>query len=381
MLNTSKTTREEIEKEIQKTSSQKLEIDVSSNITSSASSNIGQRNCNQKSAIKVLILFYQEYPNQIPTHDEVVEHVQEALLSYGYQVSLLPINQSIDRIINGIRTIKPDLIFNLVETFRNNNRFDSNVTALLEMFGIPFTGSNASSLFLSGDKYISKKIFDFHRIPYADFFIVRVGQDVSVPRGFNYPLFVKPVREDASIGIDDNSVVWDYKSLVNKVSELHGLLNDDVMVEEFIDGREFYISILGSGKNTMPLEIVELDFSKWPENKPKIYSKKAKFDESSEEFKSIGFKYGSDIDLSQDIKKKMNDIAIKVSRALDIGDYARVDVRMDKEERLYVLEINLNPYLAKGDIFSMAAEASGILYNDLINKIALSALKRQKVRL
>ncbi len=331
---------------------------------------------------KVLILFYQEYPNQTPTHDEVVDHVEEALLSRNYQVSLLPINQSIDRITNGVKEVKPDLIFNLVETFRNNDRFDSNVTALIEMLKVPFTGATSGGLFLSNDKHVSKKIFDFHRISYADFFIVRVGQDVAVPRGFTYPLFVKPVREDASIGIDDNSVARDYESLVKKVKELHETLGGDVMVEEFIDGREFYVSVLGDDGSAQPLSIVELDFSKWPEGKPKIYSNKAKNDEHSEEFDKINFNYGPDLEktLPKDVQKKIGDLAIKVCKALDVRDYARIDMRMDQSGKLYVLEANLNPYLAKGDIISMAGECFGLSYEDLVEAIVKSALARAKAK-
>lgn len=331
---------------------------------------------------KILILFYQEYPNQVPTHDVVVDDVEKALIQKGYQVALLPINQSIDRITNGVKEIKPDLVFNLVETFRNNDRFDSNVTALIEMLRVPFTGSASGGLFLSADKHISKKIFDFHRIPYADFFIVREGQDVSVPRGFVYPLFVKPAKEHASIGIDDNSVAKDYDSLVKKVKELHATLGGEVVVEEFIDGREFFVSMLGSGGEARPLSIVELEFSKWPEGKPKIYSNKAKFDESSEEFKKIDFNYGANLekDLPKEALKKIGDLAVKVCKALDVGDYARVDMRMDKDGKLYVLEANLNPYLAKGDIMSMAAECSGMAYDSLVEEIVRSAMARYKVK-
>ena len=331
---------------------------------------------------KVLILFYQEYPNQQPTHDEVVDQVKEALLSLNYSVVLLPVNQSIERITTGIKQEKPDLVFNLVETFRNNDRFESNVTALLEMLKVPFTGSAPSGLFLSNDKHISKKIFDFHRIPYADFFVVRVGQDVAVPRGFTYPLFVKPVREDASIGIDDNSVVNDYESLVKKVKELHETLGGDVMVEEFIDGREFYVSVIGDDGDARPLSIVELDFSKWPAGKPKIYSNKAKIDENSEEFKKIDFNYGETLKktLSDDVQKKMGDLSVKVAKALDVRDYARIDMRMDGDGKIYVLEANLNPYLAKEDIMAMAANCSGISYTQLVGEIVKSALARGKSR-
>lgn len=369
--------------ELPKISSRKIEAQISSapSVSSSGGGEI-KKIPDNKSDTKILILFYQEYPNQQPTHDEVVDQIKGVLQNLGYSVSLLPVNQSIDRITNGIKQEKPDLIFNLCETFRNDDRFESNVTALLEMLKVPFTGSTSGSLFLSNDKHISKKIFDFHRIPYADFFVVRVGQDVAVPRGFTYPLFVKPVREDASIGIDDESVAKDYDGLVKKVKALHDTLGQDVMVEEFIDGREFYVSVIGDDGFARPLEIVELDFSKWPEGKPKIYSNRAKIDETSEEYKKIDFNYGPDMkeSLPEDAQKKMGDLAVKVCKAMDVHDYARIDMRMDKDGKIYVLEANLNSYLAREDIMAMSAQASGISYEKLIEGIVESALAREKTR-
>lgn len=331
---------------------------------------------------KILILFFQEYPNQIPTRDKVVDDVKEALNELGYSVVLLPVNQSIERITNGIKEAKPDLVFNLCETFRNNNKFESNVTALLEMLKVPFTGSMAGGLFLCIDKQISKKIFDFHRIPYADSFVVRIGQDVSVPRGFSYPLFVKPVTEDASIGIDDNSVANDYEALVKKVKELHEVFGQDALVEEFIDGREFYVSVIGDNDDVQTLEIIEINFLNWPEKKPKIYSRKAKSDEQSEEYKKIYFSCGSEIknSFSPEVEKKMKDLAIKTFKILDAHDYARVDMRIDKDEKIYVLEANLNPYLAKDDFIDMSADALDISYKNLIATIVRTALLRAKKR-
>lgn len=329
---------------------------------------------------KILLIFYQEYPNQKPSHDEVVDEVKEVLLKMGYYVSLLPVNQSIERITSGIKDTKPDLIFNLCETFRNSDKFESNVTALLEMTGVPVTGSTAGALFLSQDKHISKKIFDFHRVPYADFFVVRSGQTVSVPRGFAYPLFVKPAREDASIGIDENSVVYNDESLVKKVEELQKALKGEVLVEKFIDGREFYVTVLGNRDDLRVLEVVELDFSKWPEGKPKIFSHAAKNDYDSAENNSLEFCFGQELEktLPKETQKKMGDIALKVFKALDAHDYARVDMRMDKDGKIYVLEANLNPHLSSGCLVYMAAQNSGLSYEELMEKILRAALKRAR---
>jgi len=324
---------------------------------------------------KILILFYQEYPKSRPVHDEVVDHVKEVLLDLKYEVSLLPINHSIEKIINVIKQEKPDLIFNLCETFRRNDRFDSNITALIEMLNIPFTGSSSGSLFLSNDKIITKKLFDYHKIPYADFIIFPIEEKVVVPDNIVYPRFVKPVHEDASIGIENDSVVFNKEELFNKINQIRQNLRDDVLVEEYIDGREFFVAMLGS-KEVKPLEIIEVDFSAWPKEKKKIYTYTAKINEESDEFKLIDFKLNGDIDISQQKRNEIYDIALKVFKSLGVRDYCRIDMRLDSQGKIYVMEANLNPYLAKEDMLAMAGESSGFTYKNLISHIVDSALNR-----
>ena len=326
-----------------------------------------------KPTAKILILFYQEYPKKMPTHDEVVDQIKKTLLQLGYNVVLLPINQSIERIINGVKEEKPDLIFNLCETFRNNDKFDFNVTALLEMTRAPFTGSRSGSLFLSNDKYISKKIFDFHKIPYPDFLFVPMGSEAVIPKNLSFPLFVKPVHEDASIGVDENSIVQDEESLKKKVKEIHEIIKDDALIEEYIEGREFFVSIVGN-KFLKPFEIVELDFSRLPQGRPKIYTYKAKIETESEEYKMIDIKIPQD--LTPELKGKLQEIAIKVYRVLGASDYARMDIRMAQDGKLYVLEANLNPYLAQSSETAIAAQASGLSYEHLIGGLVEEALAR-----
>jgi D-alanine--D-alanine ligase len=327
-----------------------------------------------KPKIKVLILFYQEYPSKKPKRDAVIDQIKDALLSLNYNVVLLPANQSISRIINGIKQEKPDLIFNLIETFRNTDKFEFNITALLEMTGIPFTGSSSGSIFLSNDKYLTKKIFNFHNVSCPDFFVVPLKEEAIIPRGFEFPLFVKPVHEDASIGIDENSFVESEEALKKKVSEIHEIIKDDALVEKYIEGREFFVSILSSGKTLKPLQLLELDFSKWPPNKQKIYTYEAKSQYELGLPEMIGLKMPND--LSNEDKNKIYDMAIKGYRAMGARDYARFDVRLDKEGKVYILEANLNPYLEQNDEMAYAAEFSGLNHEQLIDKIVEAALTR-----
>lgn len=322
---------------------------------------------------KILILFYQEYPRGRPSRDEVVDQIKKALLDLNYSVVLLPINRSIEKITNGITQEKPDLVFNLCETFRDNDKFDFNVAALLEMLHTPFTGSGSSSLFLSGNKEIGKKMFSYHNLPYPKFFVVSVGTAPEIPKNMSFPLFVKPNHEDASIGIDDQSVAPNEEKLQAKIKEIHTIIKDDAMVEEYIEGREFFVSILGHNL-LHALPVIELAFSNWPPDKPKIYTYNAKIETASEEFKNTTMVVPED--LAPEIAVKMQDIAMKVFRALDATDYARVDLRLDKENKIYVLEANLNPYLAKKSETAFAAQLSGLGYEQLIGKIVELALAR-----
>lgn len=330
-----------------------------------------------KPKIKILILFYQEYPSKKPKHDAVIDQIKNALLNLNYNVILLPVNQSIARIINGIKQEKPDLIFNLIETFRNTDKFEFNITALLEMTKIPFTGSASGSIFLTNDKLITKKILDFNKIPYPNFFVVPLNEEPVKPKNFDFPLFVKPVHEDASIGIDDNSVVESEDAFFKKVKDIHENIRDDALVEKYIEGREFFVSILGCGKTLRPLQLLELDFSKWPANRHKIYTHEAKLEEEMGLPKTISLKIPHD--LPNEIKDRIYDIGIKAYRALGARDYARFDMRIDKDNKVYVLEANLNPYLEQHDEMAIAAEASGLNHEQLIDKIVEAALIRSGI--
>lgn len=327
---------------------------------------------------KILILFYQEYPNKRPLRDEVVDQIKEVLLKLNYSAVLLPINRSIEKITSGIAQEKPDLVFNLCETFRDNDMFEFNITALLEMLKVPFTGSGSGSLFLSNDKFISKKIFDYHNVPFPKFFTVPLGTEPELPKNLSFPLFVKPIHEDASIGIDEKSVVTNEEDLKKKAQSIHQEIKDDVMVEEYIEGREFFVSVLGHNL-IRALPVVELTFSNWPKSKPKIYTFNAKVEKESEEYKGTTLALPSD--LPPEVVSKIQDFALRVFRALNALDYARIDFRMDKDGKIYVLESNLNPYLAKKSETAFAAQAAGLTFEQLIGKIVELALARADIHL
>ncbi|MDO8469919.1 MAG: hypothetical protein Q7S84_02805 [bacterium] len=327
-----------------------------------------------KPAKKILLIFYQEYEKRRAIRDEVVGQIKETLLALPkYSVSLLPINRSLERILNVVAAEKPDLIFNLCETFRNNDKFAFNITALLELMQVPFTGSDAGSLFLTTDKFLSKKVFKYHNISHPNAYVIPVGTKPSVRRGFSFPLFVKPVHEDASIGIDEKSLVHDEQGMLEKIREIHGEIHDDALVEDYIDGREFFVSVIGN-QYLKPLEILELDFSKLPKGAPHIYTFKAKADVASAEYQAIMPKKAENLPI--ELRHRIYEIAVKSFRALNARDYARFDLRLDAENKLYILEANLNPYLARENETALAAELSGSNYRELVCTIVELAFAR-----
>ncbi len=324
---------------------------------------------------KVLMIYYQTYPKTgpVPEDPDVVQCIRQVLVNLNYDVVLLPVNQTVEHITKSVKEEKPSLVFNLCDTFMSRNDLVVNVIALLEMLDVPFTGSGSGAMFLSTDKYLSKKIFDFHHIPYPAFFIVPRGQVPEVPRRLTFPLFIKPVGEDASVGVDEASMVRNDEELRARVSYIHETIKSDALVEEYIDGREFFVTVLGHGV-IKPLEVLELDFSSVPPGRPRVYSHKAKFTRGSDEFKAIMPKVAED--LAPEVRKKLNEYALQIFRAFGAKSYIRVDFRMSPEGRIYVLEANLNPYLAEDAESVISARASGMTYEELIGEIVDIALAR-----
>lgn len=335
-----------------------------------------ERLATPRPSTKIIIIFDQSYPQRRPFRDEVIGQVKEALLKLNHAVVLLPISQSIEKITRNIRQEKPDLIFNLCETFRNNNKFDYNVAALLEMTKAPFSGSGSRGLFLSQDKHLSKQVFDFYKINYPPFFIVPQNNEVAVPKNFSFPLFVKPVHQDASIGVDQHSVALSEETLKEKIKKIHQEINDDALVENYIEGREFFVSLLGN-EMLKPLQLVELEFTdRWPKDYPKIYTQNAKVETSSPEFSATKIKLP--VDLPMEVQSKFYDLAIAVFHVLGLRDYARVDMRLASDGKIFVLEANANPYLAHNAETAFAAQASGLNYEQLIAKIVETAMDRAR---
>jgi len=322
--------------------------------------------------LKVSILFWEEREQGSPWHDEVVDQVEAALSEGGHKVSLIGIASDVRELLDKLDDQRPELVFNLCERFADNDSLDMHVITLLDMLGQPFTGTGPLGTSLRQDKAVTKKLLQFHHVPYPDF-ITFDKHDIEFAGRMRFPLFVKPLSGDTSLGIDDASLVTEYGKLIERVDFIQTQLKVPALVEEFIEGREFYVSILGNDPGEV-LPLMELDFAKLPSGYPRIYGHDAKSDESSVQYGSVNAIVATD--LTPETRARITMVGREAAYALKVRDYARVDIRLTADGRPVVLEVNANPYLESTSAFPLAALQAGMGYTMLINRIVEIALKR-----
>jgi D-alanine-D-alanine ligase len=317
--------------------------------------------------VKVVVLHTAEALE--PPADPVLDQIRGALTTSGHTVSLVAVGSDVEPVVRDLRSAAPDLVFNLAESFGGKSALESNVAALLNLLGLRYTGSSPAGLLLAGDKSLTKKILRLHDIRTPEFATLYRGA-LDWAGDLSFPLIVKPPQEDASIGISSSSVVQDLKELFGKIDELQAEFHGPVLVEEFVDGREFYVGVVG---NVTPeaLPVIELDFSAMPAGRPRIASWEAKWGSdgqgAGEEFagtKSI-FPEG----VGEDLVKRMQSVAVECFQAIRLRDYARIDLRVTANGDVYVIEVNPNCYLERASEFARAAERSGLSYDALIARI------------
>ncbi|HEV7388880.1 MAG TPA: hypothetical protein VGN73_09725 [Gemmatimonadaceae bacterium] len=304
-----------------------------------------------------------------PPVDPLLDQLDAALAGNGHTTRRIAVDDTVLPLITQLNDPPPDLVFNLAESFRGKSALESNVAALLNLIDLRYTGSSPAGLILAGDKTLTKKVLAFHGIQSAKFATVFRGQ-LDWAHQINFPLLVKPPQEDASLGITQKSVVNDVKELLDVISSTQQEYQSPVLVEEFIDGREFYVGVIGNSK-VEALPIIELDFSKFPEGLPKIASWEAKWGDDGDE-KGAQFEGTKSIfptDLSEDLTQKIQQVAIDSFQALRLRDYARVDLRVTPAGEVYVIEANPNCYLEQNSEFARAAQKSGLEYPALIARI------------
>lgn len=310
------------------------------------------------------------------THDIVVDQVAKALRQGGHTVSILGVYADIKKLLSGLARRKPDLVFNLMETFGDNELGAVAQAGLLDLLGVRYTGVGPGEMYLQEDKALTKKLLAFDRIPYPDFAVFSKNSDLETGGNLRMPLFVKPLRMDASIGIDGKSLVHDATELMKRVLMIHDKVNDSALVEEYIEGREFYIGVLGN-QDAVAFPPIEMDFSGMPEDKPHILDSKAKWDEDSPEYKGTKAILAN---VPDELKARLQKVALDAYRALRVRDYGRVDLRLTGTGEIYVIEVNASCYLEQSGEFATSAAAAGIEYPALIERIVESAMHRYERR-
>jgi D-alanine-D-alanine ligase len=324
--------------------------------------------------VKVVVLHTAEALD--PPVDPVLDQLSAALRSVGHTPSLLALGSDVEPVIAGLRSASPDLVFNLAESFAGKSALESNVAALLNLLDLRYTGSSPAGLLLAGDKSLTKKILRLHDIRTPEFTTLYRGA-LDWAGDLAFPLIVKPPQEDASIGITSSSLVQDLKELFGKIDELQSAFHGPVLVEEFVDGREFYVGVLG---NVSPeaLPVIELDFSALPVGSPRIASWDAKWgtDGRGAGAEFAGTKSVFPEGVADDLVERMQATAVECFQALRLRDYARIDLRVTSAGEVYVIEVNPNCYLERESEFARAAERGGQTYEALISRIVDLAAAR-----
>jgi D-alanine-D-alanine ligase len=316
--------------------------------------------------VKITILTYLDSEDEnSKEYDPVVPQVARTLRRLGHRVSVLGVHGDVKRLIAGLSRRRPELVFNLMEMFGDNVFGDIPVTGLLELLG-------PGELYLSQDKGLTKKLLAFENILYPRYAVFSREAAFETGGNLRMPLFVKPLRSDASLGIGGKSLVHDAVALMERVAVIHRELEDSALAEEYIEGREFYVGVLGNAQ-PKALPPVEVDFTGFPEGVPKVMDSKAKWDERSKEYKGTKSVVAN---LPDELRARLQKVAVDAYRALRVRDYGRVDLRLTETGEIYVLEVNASCYLEKSGEFAMAAASSGLDYPRLVERIVNLAAER-----
>ena len=334
-----------------------------------------------KKELKVLVLFDgagpttldQDLSAEMKTKDWKTEaNVMAALGTLGHTAEHLAIFDDLDLVRQKVENFAPDVLFNLVEQFKNNPGFDQNIVSLFEMQGIPFTGCGATGLTLCKHKGISKKILGYHRIHVPNFVVIPRGQRIARPKQLKFPILVKPVKEEASYGISQASFVENDEQFRERAAFIHEKYDGGVIAEEYIVGRELYVSVMGNLRlNVFPIR--ELVFREVPPNEPKIATYRAKWDD--EYRKRWGLKNQFAENLDSTCVAHIEQTCKRIYRLLTIDGYARIDLRLTANNEVYFIEANPNPILAKNEDFALSAGKAGLPYPQLIDRIIRLGMK------
>ena len=329
--------------------------------------------------LRVMVLMHEDLvPPQTldgldPKERELVKtefEVVQALRDARHEVFQLGVYDEISPIRQSIKDWKPDVVFNLMEEFHGECVYDQHVVSYLELMRQPYTGCNPRGLTIARDKALSKKVLAYHRVPVPKFFVFPLGRKLKRPKHLGFPLIVKSLIHEASTGIAQASVVDSDEKLMERVRFVHERLEADAIVEQYIDGREFYVGVMGNDRLQV-LPAWEITLENMPNNK--IATEKVKWDPAYQKKHGITWQQA---DIEPEIGAKLKKLSKRIHRRLGLSGYARLDYRVNERGQPYLLEANPNPQIAKEDEFASSAQAVGLEYPKLIDKLLRYGMRR-----
>jgi D-alanine-D-alanine ligase len=310
----------------------------------------------------------QDFEKEVKTEEiwQTEKDVLAALKSNGHTVRLVCIFNSIQPLIDAVNAQRPDLIFNLCEQFNDQPIYEKNIAACIELLGIPMTGTGPVGLTLCKNKGITQSLLAYHRIRVPQFAIFRRGDRIRRPARLKFPLFVKGLRIEGSVGIAKSSFVETDAELAERVEFFHTKMDQDALVEEFVDGRELYVSIMGNTRlRVFPFR--EITFGKMPPDAPRFATYKMKWDQEYRRHWNIRYTFAKD--LPEDLARRITHISKRAYRILQLRGYGRMDLRVRPDGTVFVLEANPNPFLSSEEDFAESAKKTGLTFVQLIERI------------
>jgi len=333
---------------------------------------------------RVLVLMHEDL---VPPDDiagkpdaEVLEYKTEydvvtGLRDLGHEVQPLGLYDDLTPLRSAIQDFKPHIVFNLLEEFRGEPMLDQHVVSYLELVQLPYTGCNPRGLTIARDKALSKMILHHHRIRVPRFAVVPAGRKLSrKPSRLEYPLIVKSQVEEASLGIAEASIVYNDEKLAERIDFMRAKVGTSLILEQYVDGRELYVGVMGNSRLQV-LPVWELEMRQLRSDAPRIATRQVKWNTKLQ--KRRGVTLGPARELPPEVERLLVKTTKRLYRLLQLSGYARVDFRLDVEGRPYVLEANPNPEIGYGEEFAEAAEAAGIDYEPLLDRLLSIGLRKR----
>lgn len=339
----------------------------------------------KKLRVLVLMHHYLVPPDDVSGHDvatspwrteyDVLKTLRDEL---EHDVQVLGVKDDLAGIRQANDDFKPHIAFNLLEAFHEIGTFDQNLVSYLELLRLPYSGCNPRGMLLARDKSLSKKLLQYHRVLVPDFMMIQRGRRPRLSKKLKFPLIVKSLTQEASIGISQASVVEDESKLRERIQFIHESVGTDAIVEAYVEGRELYCGVLGN-QRVQALPVWEMSFSKMPEDQHRIATERVKW--SPKYQAKMGIATGEATDLPPGMAERVQHISKRAYKVLELSGYARIDLRLDDQGRVHVLEANPNPQIARTEDLAQSAAKAGLPYPALIQRILTTGLRWEPERL